>query len=163
MEIFKDIPGYKKSYQVSNLGNVKSLKGNLPKILTPILNARGYMQVSLCKQNVKKVYTVHQLIAIAFLNFIPDGHRMVVNHINIDRTDNRLENLEIITNRENCNMQHIKSTSKYTGVSFRKDRNKWAAEIKINGKRIKLGHYSIEEDAHLAYQTTLNKHLKENI
>jgi hypothetical protein len=60
-------------------------------------------------------------------------------------------------------MQHIKSTSKYTGVSFRKDRNKWAAEIKINGKRIKLGHYSIEEDAHLAYQAALNKHLKENI
>jgi HNH endonuclease/NUMOD4 motif/AP2 domain len=163
MEIYKNIPGYEESYQVSNQGNVKSLKGKLPKILTPICNKRGYMQVSLCQKNVKKVYTVHQLIAIAFLNFVPDGHKMVINHINIDRTDNRLENLEIVTNRENCNMQHIKSSSKYTGVSFRKDRNKWAAEIKINGKRLKLGHYSFQVDAHLAYQIALNAHLKGDI
>jgi hypothetical protein len=163
MEIYKDIPGYENHYQVSTFGNIKSLKGKTPKILNAILNKWGYLQVSLCKNNIKKVYTIHQLVALTFLNFKPNGHEKVINHINFKRTDNRLENLEIVTNRENCNMQHIKSTSKYTGVSFRKDRNKWAAEIKINGKRIKLGHYLNEYDAHLAYQDALNKHLKESI
>lgn len=163
MEIYKDIPGYENIYQVSNLGNVKSFKSKSPRVLIPILNKWGYLQVSLCKNNIKKVYTIHQLVAITFLKFIPNGHKMVINHINFNRTDNSLENLEVVTNRENCNMQHIKSTSKYTGVSFRKDRNKWAAEIKINSKRIKLGHYFTEHDAHLAYQAALDKHLKENI
>ena len=163
MEIYKDIPGYENSYQVSNLGNVKSFKSKSPKVLIPILNKWGYLQVSLCKNNIKKVYTIHQLVTITFLNFIPNGHKMVINHINFNRTDNSLENLEVVTNRENCNMQHIKSTSKYTGVSWRKDRKKWAAEIKINGKRVRLGHYFTEDDAHLAYQVALDKHLKEKL
>ena len=161
MEVYKPIPGYKGSYEVSNFGNVKSLKGKLPKVLVPILNKWGYLQVSLCQNSIKKVYTIHQLVAITFLNFIPNGHVKVINHINFNRTDNRLENLEIVTNRENCNMQHLKSTSNYTGVSFRKDRNKWAAEIKINKKKIKLGHYLTEHEAHLAYQNALYKHLIE--
>lgn len=163
METFKDIPEYENDYQVSNLGNVKSLKGKTSKILTPILNKWGYLQVSLSKNNVKKVYTIHQLVAITFLNFKPNGHDLVINHINLTKTDNRLENLEIISNRENCSLKHKSFTSQYTGVSWRKDRNKWSAEILIKNKRIKLGHYTDEKDAHLAYQAALDKHLKENI
>ena len=60
-------------------------------------------------------------------------------------------------------MKHKSFTSQYTGVSWRKDRNKWSAEILIKNKRIKLGHYTDEKDAHLAYQAVLDKHLKENI
>jgi len=163
MEIYKDIPGYETHYQVSNLGNVKSLKSKTPKLLVAILNKWGYLQVSLSKNNIKKVFTIHQLVAITFLNLIPNGHDKVVNHINFIRTDNRLENLEIVTNRENCNLKHIKSSSQYTGVSFRKDRNKWAAEISINKKRVKLGHYLTETEAHLAYQSVLSNYLKQSI
>lgn len=160
MEIYKDIIGYENHYQVSNLGNVKSLKGKTSKILVPILNEWGYLQVSLSKNNVQKVYAVHQLVTISFLNHVPKGHDKVVNHINFIRTDNRLENLEIVTNRENCNLKHIKSSSQYTGVSFRKDKNKWAAEISIDGKKVRLGHHVTEIETYLAYQTALYNHLK---
>jgi hypothetical protein len=163
METYKDIPGYERHYQVSDFGNVKSTKNSKEKVLIPILGKRGYLQVSLSINNSKKVYKVHQLVAMAFLDHTPKKHSLVVNHINLDRTDNRLENLEVVTNRENCNLKHISSSSKYVGVSWRKDRNKWAAEILIDGKRVKLGHYEKEIDAHLAYDTKLKEHLKQEI
>jgi hypothetical protein len=159
MEIYKDIPDYIGRYQVSNFGNIKSIKNNKEKILVPILGKKGYLQVSLSINGRKKVYKVHQLVAMAFMKHVPNGHTLVINHINLDKTDNRLSNLEIIKNRENCNLKHIVSTSKYVGVSWRKDRKKWAAEILINSKRIKLGHYEKEIDAHFAYQNRLKQHL----
>ena len=82
---------------------------------------------------------------------------LVINHINFDKKDNKVSNLEIVTNRENSNRKHLKSTSKYTGVSFEKDRNKWVAQIKINGKRVLLGRFSNEIDASNAYQSKLKE------
>lgn len=157
MEEYKDIPGYENHYQISDLGNIRSSKNQLLKNLKPVVNKYNYLQISLSKNGNIKVYRIHQLVAITFLNFKPDGHTWVVNHINFNKQDNRLINLEIVSNRDNCNKLHIKSSSQYTGVSFRKDRNKWAAEIMINNKRMKLGHYLTEVEAHNVYQIELNK------
>lgn len=109
-EIWKDIKGFE-GYQASNLGQVKSLErfrkgknGSLAvvkeKILKPWIT-RGYYQVELCKQSIKKAYFVHRLVWEAFNGQIPEN--MQVNHINEIKTDNRLSNLNLMTCKENIN------------------------------------------------------------
>ena len=103
-EIWKDIKGYENIYQISNKGNVKSLGNNKTKkekILKPSVDKGGYMFICLHKNGVKKKYLVHRLVAEAFYGRIPQG--MQVNHINEIKSDNRLENLNLMTPKENCN------------------------------------------------------------
>lgn len=167
MEIWKDIKNYEGLYQVSNFGNVRSLDrivtckdskiNNLKgKILNTSINNKGYKYTRFSKNGVVKTVHIHQLVAMNFLNHKPCGHKFVVNHINFDRTDNRVENLEIVTTRENTNRKHLKSSSKYTGVCWYKNYNKWYSNIRINGKKKHLGYFENEYDAHLAYQKALS-------
>ena len=164
IEIFKDIPNYEGYYQVSNLGRVKSMKrlsliGRKlkEKILKTPSNSNGYSTVVLCREDFRENKTVHQLVAMSFLNHKPKKHKLVVNHINFIRNDNRVENLEIVTQRENSNRKHCKSTSKYVGVSWCKTYEKWLAKIIINRKRTCLGYHHNEIDAHNAYQDKLKQ------
>jgi len=168
MEIWKDIIGYEGLYQVSNFGRVKILeriffvRGKYPinkneKILKLNLNTHGYYRVSLIKDKIPKTITVHKLVAMAFLNHIPDGFNFVVNHKDFVRTNNYDYNLEIITQRENTNQKHLKSTSKYTGVSWNKNQKKWVSKIKTKNKQTHLGTFENEFDAHLAYQSELKR------
>lgn len=101
MEIFKDIKGYEGLYQISNLGNVKSLKFNKQRILKSLKNGRGYLNIRLYKNDINKTYSIHRLVA---LNFIPNPkNKPDVNHINAIKTDNRIDNLEWTTTQENVN------------------------------------------------------------
>ncbi len=86
---------------------------------------------------------------------IPYNHNLVVNHKNFIRTDNRLENLEIVTARENTNRKHLKSSSIYTGVCWDKNRKKWFSSIKFLGKDIFLGRFDCELEAKNAYDKKL--------
>lgn len=100
-EIWKDVVDEEGRYLVSNQGQVKSLKfgghdGGGERIMAPISNGWGYTMVKLSD---RKLRLIHRLVAEAFLGPIPDG--MVVNHKNGIRDDNRLENLEYISQREN--------------------------------------------------------------
>ena len=164
MEEFRDIKGYEGMYQVSNLGRVKSLARKSSaghnvqeKIRKTPVSSSGYPSVVLCKDGDKKMRTVHQLVAIAFLEHKPNGYKgLYVNHINFDRTNNNVTNLEITTARENTNRKHLKSSSKYTGVCWVEPNNKWMAQIKINGKRKYLGLFKCEIAASVAYQKALN-------
>ena len=167
-EIWKDIPNYEGYYQVSNLGNVKSLSRIVKngwgtrtvcgKILKNLVNTtKGYFQIRIGKNGSCKTKQIHQLVAEAFLNHKPNGHKLVVNHINFDKKDNRLENLEIVTQRENANLKRFKSSSEYVGVNWYKRLNKWVAKIWVNGKKKHLGYFINEYDAHLAYQKALKE------
>jgi hypothetical protein len=166
-EIWKDIPSYEGYYQVSNLGNLKSLarvvdgpKG-LKKLSERILKQRlgktGYLYCDLNKNGKSKTVKPHQLVVICFLNHTPNGYHLVVNHINFIKTDNRLENLEIVTTRENTNKKHIISSSKYIGVCWCKHNKKWLSQIHINGKRKFIGYFKCELQASEAYQNELKK------
>ena len=128
-EIWKDIIGYDGFYKISNYGKVRSLKQNRDIILKNQKDKSGYSIVALCKDGKAKTRTVHQLVAIHFINHKPNGHKLVVHHVDNDKDNNRSDNLKIITQRENL-FTHYKGTSKYTGVSFHKDRKKWVAHIK---------------------------------
>lgn len=154
-EIWKTIKGFE-DYQVSNFGRVKSLKLNKEKILKFGICSNYYV-VALCKNSKVKTKQVHQLVSIAFLNHTPCGHKLVVNHKDMNKLNNHIDNLEIVTNRENTNLKHIKSSSKYIGVNWHKRDKKWEARILINGKREYLGLYENEYDAHIAYQNKLKE------
>jgi hypothetical protein len=77
-----------------------------------------------------------------------------VDHINGVRTDNRLVNLEYVSQRENNERSgsRIEKSSKYRGVSFDKERGKWVAAIYIKGKRKFLGRFRHEKRAAKAYE-----------
>lgn len=109
-EIYKDIVDYEGLYQVSNLGNIKSLpKGNgngykerLLALEVVTKNHTTYRRVTLSKEGEVKRYQVHQLVAQAFIPN-PDN-KPAVNHIDNDGSNNTVLNLEWCTLSEN--MQH---------------------------------------------------------
>lgn len=103
-EIWKDIPDYENYYQVSNLGRIRSLdrfyngrtlKGKILK-LSP--NLYGYLRFTAKKDNITKTLHVHRIV---LLTFNPISENKQVNHINGDKTNNNLENLEWCTDSEN--------------------------------------------------------------
>lgn len=151
-EVWKDIKNYEGLYQVSNLGNVKSLKCGRERILKAGVEGHGYYNVVLTKDGKRKTKKVHQLVAEAFLNHTPCGHKLVVNHINNNSLDNSLSNLEIVTQRENLSKD---KKTKYTGVTLNKRNNKWMSRIWINGKSKYLGVFTNELEASNAYQKEL--------
>lgn len=156
-EIWKDVKGYEGLYQVSNLGRVKSFWNKTEKILKSTVNGRGYVKIILYKSEVKKQITVHQLVAMAFLNHKTNGNKLVVDHINDDKTDNRLDNLQVVTQRINTCKTQDRYTSNYKGVSLYKRTNKWISKININGKLIHLGYFNCELAASIAYQNKIKE------
>ena len=155
-ERFKDIKGYDRDYQVSNLGRVKSLKFGKEKILKICIGSNGYLLVRLCKNGKTNTSYIHRLVAETFLQK-PRGWDIVVDHINNDRLDNRLDNIQWITHRENCSKDKNKGTSKIIGVSWNKRDSKWMACIWIDGKNKHLGLFTSELEASQAYQNALKE------
>ena len=165
-EIWKDIPKYEGLYQASNLGRVKSLKRKArhfsgerlvsERILKGAVNRHGYIYVVLAKNGYQKTFQAHQLVAMAFLNHTPSGYKEVVDHIDNDKLNNRVDNLQITTNRHNSSKDK-KGTSKYAGVCWRKASGKWYAQIYINVKVNYLGLFEDELEAAEAYQNALKE------
>lgn len=105
-EVWKDVLGYKGLYKVSNLGNIKSLprKGTIKteKLLKPKIDKDGYLCVTLYKNNSRKNYYVHRIVAMSFINNY--NNLPQVNHIDGNKQNNNTNNLEWCTNQDN--IQH---------------------------------------------------------
>lgn len=89
-EIWKDVNGYEGLYQVSSLGNVKSVRND--RVLKPCIHKLGYASVMLYKNNRPKRYNIHRLVATAFLD--NNNHYDLVNHIDENKSNNKVDNLE---------------------------------------------------------------------
>ena len=168
MEIFKDINNYEGKYQISNFGNVRSLSrlvyrgfGKYHTInevtLKQSIDTAGYLFVILYKNSKGKTSRIHQLVAEAFLGHVSDKGNLTIDHIDNNKRNNLLSNLQIITHRENCSKDKIGYSSKYVGVHWNKERRKWKATIRVNKKPKHLGTFDCEKKASEAYQRELKK------
>jgi hypothetical protein len=97
----------------------------------------------------------HSVIWILTYGTIEDTEA-VIDHKNGDKLDNRIENLRLVSNRENTQNSHKHRNGRLTGCYFRKDCNKWTTQISISGKSIRLGYYNSELEAHQIYLKAYN-------
>ena len=169
-EIWKDIPQLKGQYQVSNFGRIKSLERTIEylrvrsngtkhkqtthvpeKILKTYYDAIGYSQLTAkIKPDKKKTcFKVHQLVWDAF----GSGSRtnMDIDHIDNNKSNNNINNLRLLTHRDNSARGHDKRRkSRFRGVRIYK--NSYVARIWVKGiGEINLGHFNSEVEAGLAY------------
>jgi hypothetical protein len=102
-EVWKPIPGFQGKYSVSNLGNIRCENHLRPsefgRIMRPFLTDSGYARINLSGPNGRRHFFVHRLVALAFIGEPPEGH--VINHIDHNPLNNRLSNIEYVTQREN--------------------------------------------------------------
>lgn len=100
-EVFKNVIGYEGLYQISNYGNIKSFKRIDVAILKPIKDSCGYLGGAFYKNRIRKQYILHRLVAEAF---IPNPlNKRTVNHIDGNKLNNHVSNLEWNTDSENQN------------------------------------------------------------
>lgn len=143
-EIWKELDGFDFLYQVSNYGRIKNEK----KIISQYLDKDGYCLVNLCFEEKIKLFRVHRLIAKNFIQ--NDNNLKQVNHINSNRKDNRIENLEWVSISENNCHKFIgkKTSSIYRGVTYSTRDKRWLSQIQINKKKIHLGMFLTEKEAY---------------
>lgn len=161
VEQWRPVRGYQGFYEVSDLGRVRSVDrvvGQRPngprlvrgRVLSPATDSGGYQGVALCKYGTQRTERVHRLVIEAFAGAAPG---MVTDHINGDRTDNRLANLRAATSSQNGMNKGLlaHSTTGFKGVTFyHRDRN-WRAYIKVDRRQRHLGYYADAESAARAY------------
>lgn len=115
-EIWKDIVGYEGLYQISNYGNIVSIKNrwgkrSKPRNVSKHITEKGYERVGLYKDNTQKLFMVHKLVMLAFNPM--NGENLEINHKNYIRSDNRLENLEWLTHKDNVRYSKAKKINQY--------------------------------------------------
>ena len=153
MEVWKDIKGYEGYYQISNFGRVKRLATkvsgklgsirSLPERMITPRKQNDYLCVALQNNNRVNI-RIHRLVAI---HFIPNTkNRLEINHIDGDKKNNNVDNLEWCTRKENVNHAHkIGLVKKRLGeqANFSKLTEKQVIEIKYNTKSMTLKKISL--------------------
>lgn len=131
MEIWKDIVGFEGRYQISNLGNVKSLNyGNrgYARNLVPKTNNKGYKWVELTNGNSKKCLLIHRLVALAFLKN-PNNYP-VINHKDENPQNNHVDNLEWCTTSYNNKYSIERHPERFILLKHRKSRDYYKVKTK---------------------------------
>lgn len=132
----------------------KTVRSNMVKnSIAGSTNNRGYKQISLNS----KTYFLHRVIWVLMFGNIPKG--FYIDHINGNKTDNRLENLRLATNSQNQQNRPApkNSSSGYRGVTWHKQAQKWMARICYNKQRKTIGLFDTAENAYKAYKDEAKK------
>jgi len=149
--MWKKVPMLDNKYEVSDTGDLRRCVDGL--VLSKRSQKEGYIRYRIGVQGGKRDYFAHVLVADAFIG--PKPHKWVIDHINTDRSDNRLSNIEYVTHRENvvrgqlCKKRSNRS-SRYVGVTV-SPKGGIVARKCVNGKHHHIGSFKTEEDAHQAY------------
>jgi hypothetical protein len=105
------------------------------KILKTKIGTNGYFMVSLSKKNIQKSFMIHKLVFENFTGKVSD-RKIVIDHINNIKTDNRLENLQLITNRENS---YKDKKSKSGHYCIYRNSGAWLVRLRIDNVKKSLG------------------------
>jgi hypothetical protein len=117
----------------------------------------GYYKTGIEVKNIGyKSVAIHQLVAAAFLGYKFMGYKNVVDHIDSNTLNNHLENLRVVSHRENMSKEKTIKSGLPTGVCFDKSCNKYKAQIVINGKNKHLGRFKTIEEAQEIYKKELS-------
>lgn len=134
-EIWKDIEGYEGLYQISNLGNVRTLhwnRTNKTRLLTPFMNS-GYLRIGFRQNYILKNYLIHVLVAKAFVD--NPYNKPQVNHIDGNKLNNCVSNLEWVTRSEN--VIHAHKTNLIKSMPSRWN-TKQIKQLSLDGKIIAI-------------------------
>ena len=139
----REFPGY----FISTFGRIFSKKLGDMKELKQIINTRGYFKVNLYKESKFYTKTIHKLVGDTFLKR-KEGKNLI-DHINQNKLDNRLENLRWADKRDNGINSKIRSDNKsgIKGVRFRPNRNCWVSRFQIKKNKTKSKHFKTKEEA----------------
>lgn len=122
------------------------------------ISTNGYIVSSSLRKKTGKLVHLHRLV----VNCPTDK---VVDHINHNKLDNRKSNLRICTLQQNSinsrRFNNNSTTSKYRGVTYCKNTNKWRAKTKYKGKTISLGYFDTQEEGAIAYNRYMKEHFKD--
>jgi hypothetical protein len=174
-ELVADIIGYEGLYAITSSGRVWGYAreivgcGNRKKWLRPGAwqapqksgrGGKGYLQIGLSKDRMRKRFCIHKLIATAF---IPNPRGLTeINHIDGDKLNNAIYNLEWCTHAENVEHAHRtglrNGSSKYRGVSWNRHKNKWVAFTSERSVYTYVGQFDTEIEAARAYNSYVEKH-----
>lgn len=154
-EIWRDIKGYEGLYQVSNLGNVRSLRyRNRDEVRELFLKPhnQGYLQVELHRDGKRKMFTVHRLVAMAFVDGYEENKQ--VNHIDENKQNNVSTNLEWVSTSQNVlhsiSHRRVVKTRKYPKFHARTDRRP-VVQMSLNGELINHWESTIKVKEKLGY------------
>lgn len=150
-EIWKDIPGFEGRYQASSLGRIRSIQDNhgnyREQTRATWVSSKGYVYVQLFVKDVRHNVSVHHAVASAFIPN-PDKKK-TVNHIDGDKQNNQVTNLEWNTHSENLKHAHatglkkgqehfkgvkLGTTSRFHNVTYDPSKDRWIASVKSQGK-----------------------------
>lgn len=155
IEEFKPIKGFNEIYSVSNLGNVKNNISN--KILTNQIHSGGYRMITLRKDKKRHIKYIHRLVYEHFGQGY--DNKLLVDHINCDKTDNNINNLRMCTNQQNSHNSGLSKANKtgFKGVALSKRTKKYVAYVGVNYKVLVLGSYEKLDDAVAARKAKVNE------
>ena len=110
-EIWREIVGYKNKYYVSNYGRIKSYYRKKPIILKQSVNSKGYLRVRLSINGKNKWHLVHRIVAKSFINNDNPVENNTVHHLNRDRKDNKVSNLQWLSLKDNIRESRTKQNA----------------------------------------------------
>lgn len=151
IEIWKPVKNFEGLYEISNVGNIKSLLFNREKILKPAINSSGYYSIVLYKNKIKSSHTIHRLVADAFIE--NKYNCPLINHKNEIKTDNNVSNLEWCDVKYNNNFgtRNSKISNSLSNKIIQLDKNGNVVNIfknSVSAKEFGFDHSSIIKCCH---------------